>query len=61
MADATVLKTVGGNPVRVRIPSPAPPDTRLGRADTRPTTPTPYLATHTSPNDMLQYGTVTLP
>lgn len=24
MADATVLKTVGGNPVRVRIPSPAP-------------------------------------
>lgn len=24
MADATVLKTVGGNPVRVRVPSPAP-------------------------------------
>jgi hypothetical protein len=23
MADATVLKTVGGNPVRVRVPSPA--------------------------------------
>ncbi len=26
MADATVLKTVGGNPVRVRLPSPAPQD-----------------------------------
>lgn len=24
MADASVLKTDGGNPVRVRVPSPAP-------------------------------------
>ncbi len=24
MADATVLKTVGGNSIRVRVPSPAP-------------------------------------
>ncbi len=30
MADATVLNIVGGNPVRVRIPPPAPPSTRYG-------------------------------
>lgn len=26
MANAAVLKTAGGNPLRVRVPSPAPPD-----------------------------------
>src|SRR5689334_1420244 len=32
MADATVLKTVGGNPIRVRVPSPAPHQNAESRA-----------------------------
>lgn len=35
MADASVLKTDGGNPVRVRVPSPAPTSERLKTPQSR--------------------------
>lgn len=38
MADAAVLKTVGGNPVRVRVPSPAP----AAQCEKRPLYPSRY-------------------